>query len=140
MGAYNVSKAGVLALSETLAAELSGTDVTVTVLCPTFVKTNIIQSDGIDAALLSLAESAMRRFGWDPQRVAKVCLDGHDQGKLHVLPQLDARLMSLAKRVAPATFVRAVGLLGRLAPSGTAGPPAPASHGAALPVTASRSS
>ena len=42
MAAYNVSKAGVLSLSETLAAELSGTGVNVTVLCPTFVKTNIV--------------------------------------------------------------------------------------------------
>ena len=44
MAAYNVSKAGVLSLSETLAAELSGTAVRVTVLCPTFVKTNIVES------------------------------------------------------------------------------------------------
>ena len=44
MAAYNVSKAGVLSLSETLAAELSGTGVNVTVLCPTFVKTNIVES------------------------------------------------------------------------------------------------
>ena len=35
MAAYNVSKAGVLSLSETLAAELAGTGVGVTVLCPT---------------------------------------------------------------------------------------------------------
>ena len=42
MAAYNVSKAGVLSLSETLAAELAGTGVAVTVLCPTFVKTNIV--------------------------------------------------------------------------------------------------
>ena len=43
MAAYNVSKAGVLSLSETLAAELSGSGVKVTVLCPTFVKTNIVE-------------------------------------------------------------------------------------------------
>ncbi len=47
MAAYNVSKAGVLSLSETLAAELSGTAVKVTVLCPTFVKTNIVESGRI---------------------------------------------------------------------------------------------
>ncbi|MDT5329984.1 MAG: hypothetical protein QOF31_1281, partial [Mycobacterium sp.] len=47
MAAYNVSKAGVLSLSETLAAELSGTGVNVTVLCPTFVKTNIVESGRI---------------------------------------------------------------------------------------------
>ena len=49
MAAYNVSKAGVLSLSETLAAELSGTAVKVTVLCPTFVKTNIVESGRISA-------------------------------------------------------------------------------------------
>ncbi len=47
MAAYNVSKAGVLSLSETLSAELSGTGVNVTVLCPTFVKTNIVESGRI---------------------------------------------------------------------------------------------
>ena len=44
MGPYNVTKAGVVALSETLAAELSGTGVGVTVLCPTFFRTNILAS------------------------------------------------------------------------------------------------
>ncbi len=53
MAAYNVSKAGVLSLSETLAAELSGTGVHVTVLCPTFVKTNIIVSGGKPALSLT---------------------------------------------------------------------------------------
>ena len=43
-GAYDVSKAGVVALSETLAAELVGTKVGVTVLCPTFFQTNIVKS------------------------------------------------------------------------------------------------
>ncbi|WP_280296790.1 SDR family NAD(P)-dependent oxidoreductase, partial [Nocardia abscessus] len=40
MAAYNVSKAGVLSLSETMAAELSGSGVAVTVLCPTVVGTD----------------------------------------------------------------------------------------------------
>ena len=50
MAAYNVSKAGVLSLSETLAAELSGTGVHVTALCPTFVKTNIVESGRITSS------------------------------------------------------------------------------------------
>lgn len=43
MGPYNVTKAAVVALSETLAGELSG-DLGVTVLCPFFFKTNIAKS------------------------------------------------------------------------------------------------
>jgi short-subunit dehydrogenase len=123
MAAYNVSKAGVLALSETLAAELSGTGVTVTVVCPTFVKTNIIHADAIDAALLALGEQAMARFGWAPERVARVCLDAHARGRMHVLPQLDSRALWAAKRLAPATFTRVIGRLARFAPesAGTAG-------------------
>ncbi len=58
--AYNVSKAGVLSLSETLAAELSGSGVNVTVLCPTFVKTNIVEAGRISAGSTQLADRLMR--------------------------------------------------------------------------------
>jgi NAD(P)-dependent dehydrogenase (short-subunit alcohol dehydrogenase family) len=47
MGAYNVAKYGVVALSETLSSELAMTQspVGVSVLCPSWVKTNIATSD-----------------------------------------------------------------------------------------------
>lgn len=47
MGAYNISKYGVVALSETMAKEmqLAGTNVGVSVLCPAFVATGIATSD-----------------------------------------------------------------------------------------------
>ncbi|ALG08914.1 SDR family NAD(P)-dependent oxidoreductase [Kibdelosporangium phytohabitans] len=117
MAAYNVSKAGVLALSETLAAELSGTDIAVTVLCPTFVKTNIIDSDRIDAAAARLADTMMRLTGVSPHRVARTTLDAHDAGRLHVVPQLDARLVWRTKRALPGAYTRLAGLVGRLLPS-----------------------
>src|SRR5207237_10870369 len=46
MGAYNVTKAGVVALSETLAAEAARDGVGVTVVLPGFFPTNIV-SDGV---------------------------------------------------------------------------------------------
>ena len=58
--AYNVSKAGVLSLSETLAAELAGTGVNVTVLCPTFVKTNIVETGRISDKSTEMADRLMR--------------------------------------------------------------------------------
>src|ERR1700756_1608818 len=64
MGAYNVSKAGVLMLSETLAAELSGSGVKVTVLCPTFVKTNIIEAGRISAGATQLANPIIGLTGF----------------------------------------------------------------------------
>lgn len=66
MRAYNVSKAGVLALSETLSAELNGTGVGVTVLCPTFVKTNIVDNPHIEESAAKLATNLMKWTGVSP--------------------------------------------------------------------------
>lgn len=117
MGAYNVSKAAVLALSETLAAELSGTGVVVTVLCPTFVTTNITSGELIGAAATRLADRLMRLTGASPDDIARTTLDAHDRGRLYVLPQWDARLIWRVKRLLPLPYTRALGLLGRLLPS-----------------------
>jgi NAD(P)-dependent dehydrogenase (short-subunit alcohol dehydrogenase family) len=113
MAAYNVSKAGVLSLSETLAAELSGTAVKVTVLCPTFVKTNIVEAGRISAESSELAAKLMRWTGVSAAKVARMCLDAHDRGELYCMPQLDAKIGWNIKRLAPATYTRAAGLFSR---------------------------
>jgi NAD(P)-dependent dehydrogenase (short-subunit alcohol dehydrogenase family) len=117
MGAYNVSKAGVLMLSETLAAELSGSGVKVTVLCPTFVKTNIIESGRISADATRLANQLMGRTGFTADKVARICLDAHDNGDLYCMPQLEAKIGWNIKRLAPGTYTRVAGLLSRFAPN-----------------------
>jgi NAD(P)-dependent dehydrogenase (short-subunit alcohol dehydrogenase family) len=111
MAAYNVSKAGALSLSETLAAELSGTGVNVTVLCPTFVKTNIVDSGRITAKSTQLADRLMRWTGFSPERVARTCLDTLDRGGLYCMPQPDARIGWGIKRFTPTVYTRAVGLI-----------------------------
>jgi NAD(P)-dependent dehydrogenase (short-subunit alcohol dehydrogenase family) len=118
MAAYNVSKAGVLSLSETLAAELSGTGVNVTVLCPTFVKTNILVSGGnsgrISDKSTQMASRLMRWTGFSPERVARTCLDTLDRGGLYCMPQPDARIGWGIKRFTPTVYTRAVGLATRV--------------------------
>ena len=116
MAAYNVSKAGVVSLSETLAAELSGTGVRVSVLCPTFVKTNILDGAHIAPDSAALARRLMSVVGMSADRVARTCLDAHDRGQLYILPQLDAKAFWRVKRAAPAAFTRGAGLLGRALP------------------------
>jgi short-subunit dehydrogenase len=115
MAAYNVSKAGVVSLSETLEAELSGTDVAVTVLCPTFVRTNIFAGELIDPAAAQLARRIARIVGFSPERVARMTLDAHDRGRLYVMPQPDAKALWRLKRLAPAQYARVAGLIGRIA-------------------------
>jgi short-subunit dehydrogenase len=115
MSAYNVSKAGVLALSETLAAELSGSGVTVTVLCPTFVKTNVVRDGRMTGAAAGLAERLMTWTGMSPEAVVRQTLDAHERGKLHVLPQHHAKALWHLKRHLPVPYTRALGLGFRLA-------------------------
>ena len=116
MAAYNVSKAGVLTLSETLAAELSGSGVKVTVLCPTFVKTNILEAGRISSETNQFAHKIMRWTGVSAEKVAKTCLDAHDRGDLYCMPQLEAKFGWNIKRLAPGTYTRFAGLLNRVAP------------------------
>ena len=115
MAPYNVSKAGVLALSETMAAELSGTKVAVTVLCPTFVKTAIAVDGRISGESASLATNLMRWTGRSPESIVRTTLNAHDRGQLHVVPQLDAKAVWQAKRLSPATYTRVAGLINRAA-------------------------
>ena len=115
MGPYNVTKAGVLALSETLAAETAGTGVNVTVLCPTVVNTNIFTSGRIHGGVPPVLNRLIELTGVSADSVATTTLNALDRGRLHVLPQFDARMIWRAKRLLPATYTRGAGLLGRLA-------------------------
>ncbi len=110
MAAYNVSKAGVLSLSETLAAELFGSAVKVTVLCPTFVKTNIVESGRISAESTEFATKLMRWTGFSAAKVARICLDAHDRGDLYCMPKLEAKIGWNIKRLVPGVYTRTVGL------------------------------
>lgn len=114
MGPYNVSKAGVLALSETLAAELAGTRVNVCALCPTFVKTNIVKDGRISGEQSKLASRVMAWTGVSADGVVLTALKALDRGQLYVMPQLDARTVWRMKRYAPAGYLQGTRLVSRL--------------------------
>ncbi len=128
MGPYNVTKAAVLALSETLKAELVGTGVRVTALCPTFVKTNIVRDGRIPANTGKLGNRLMAWTGVSPDAVAKTTLDALDGDRLYVLPQLEARMIWRMKRLAPVSYNVGSGVLGRV--FGPREPKGDRSHGA----------
>ena len=113
MGPYNASKAAVLALSETLAAETAGAGITVTALCPTVVKTNIFRDGRIDDSVTPLMNKWVSLTGVSAEGVAATTLKALDKGRLYVLPQVDARLIWRAKRYLPTTYARGAGLLSR---------------------------
>jgi NAD(P)-dependent dehydrogenase (short-subunit alcohol dehydrogenase family) len=112
MGAYNVAKAGVVALSETLNAELVGSKVGVTVLCPTFFKTNIANSGRFtDEKMRDVARKFVDR-GKSAEVVARAALASVDRGELYALPMADARWLWRLKRASPSTFNSLAGRIG----------------------------
>ena len=113
MGPYNATKAAALAISETLAAELSETNVQVTALCPTLVKTNIAANGRITGDSGALFNRLMDRFGMSAEQVARITLNGLDRGQLYVMPQLDAKLIWRLKRLLPGGYAVGTGLLNR---------------------------
>ena len=113
---YNVTKAAVAALSETMAAELTGTDINITVLCPTAVKTNIIENGNLPSETGNLASNIMGKwmFSESPDEVARQTLTALDKKQLYMMPQFDSRLVWRMKRYAPNLYTKAVGEIYRL--------------------------
>lgn len=104
MAAYNVSKAGVLALSETLRAEMAGTHVHVTAVCPTFVKTAIVENGRISNNASGSTARLMEASGITAEALAKAALNGLDRDEPYVVPQLAARTLWRIKRALPGLY------------------------------------
>jgi len=106
MAPYNATKAAVIALSETLAVELAGTGVGVSVLCPTFFRSNLVRSSrtAVDGALHRAARQLVERSHLSAGDVARAALAAAEGGALHIAPQPDGRWLWRLKRLSPALF------------------------------------
>jgi NAD(P)-dependent dehydrogenase (short-subunit alcohol dehydrogenase family) len=109
MGAYNVSKAGVVALSETLLAELVGTKIGVTVLCPTFFQTDIVKNGRYPSAKHQALAQKLVDGGTSAEVIAQAALKAVLANQFFCVPMLDGRWFWRAKRLAPSVFARLVG-------------------------------
>jgi NAD(P)-dependent dehydrogenase (short-subunit alcohol dehydrogenase family) len=113
MGAYNVAKAGVVALSETMAAELAKTKVGVTVLCPTFFRTNIAKNGRFADAKTRAAAEKLVDGGKDADDIARAAIAAVEKRQLYCVPIADGRWFWRVKRASPETFRKLAGLVGR---------------------------
>ena len=111
MGPYNVTKAAVVALSETLAGELIGTGVGVSVLCPFFFSTNIAKNarSGSRAVSAESVEKLMKRTPVQAGQVAKLALRACERGQLYVFPHREAKAIATVKRFMPETLLKKIG-------------------------------
>lgn len=111
MTAYNVTKSSVLALSETLSAELRSANIRVNVLCPTLVPTNIMKNGRLPSRYAGLADQLLMNHAFtNSHAVAKLSLDHLDAGKLYTIPQPDAKLFWWLKRLSPQLYTRLLGV------------------------------
>jgi short-subunit dehydrogenase len=97
--AYGASKAFVLSYGQATGAELRGTGVTLTTLCPGPVETEFAERAGFDE---DDAEAALPTFMWVPAaEVAKAAIDGLDKGRRVVIPGAANRMAAGLAHMTP---------------------------------------
>lgn len=105
MASYNVSKAGVIALSETLRQELQQSGIQVHAVCPAFFQTNLTSSmrseiPGIQQNVGKL----MQRSKVTADNVADDIYQAVEKGEFWVLPHAMERRLWYVKRYTPPVF------------------------------------
>lgn len=101
MATYAATKAFVLSFSEALNAELSGTGVSCTALCPGPVKTEFAEVAGSAGLEESMPGIAMV----DASDVARHAVDGMSKGRRIVIPGIANAATAYAGRLAPRSLV-----------------------------------
>lgn len=106
MAPYNLSKAAVVALSETLHGELKPKGVGVTVVCPGPMPTKFIESALFNSdALRQLTESYVRDSTLDPADVAAAAIEASERRQLYVVLGTDQKWYWRIKRFLPTTLL-----------------------------------
>jgi uncharacterized protein len=99
---YGATKAFVLSFSEAVSAELRGTGVTMTALCPGPVATPFIEAGGFKRDQKGMGPS----FIWSSAHdVAKAGIEGADKGKRVVIPGLGPRATAFLGQHSPRSIV-----------------------------------
>ncbi|MEM6639611.1 MAG: SDR family NAD(P)-dependent oxidoreductase [Pseudomonadota bacterium] len=107
MATYNVTKAGVIALSETLRTEWLADKIGVTVVCPSFFQTGLLdhsESFGID--LKRIGSKLMANSPITAEDVARRVVADAEAKRFMCIPHSDARWLHRLKRLAPEMFSR----------------------------------
>jgi NADP-dependent 3-hydroxy acid dehydrogenase YdfG len=123
MISYNATKAAVLSLSETLSGELAASRTQVSVVMPTFVPTNLIESFRGPAEARERATQAMRASRYLATDAARDILLQAGEGGLYIVLPASARMLWRLKRWAPRFFLKRVLALREKMRAGQANPP-----------------
>lgn len=99
---YGASKAAVKLFTEGLYAELSDTNVRVSVVFPGATKTNIAENSGAGAPKQPKDNSQEQNFPMlSPEEVAQIIIDGMEKNKFQIFTGKDSNLMNMLCRLNP---------------------------------------
>ena len=114
MGAYNLTKAAVISLSETLRAELSPYNIGVTTVCPSMFSSNLFESLRHETdEQRQIAKYLFNTASMSSAEVAKHVLKAVKKNRLYVLPQADAKFGWISKRLFPKLYFGTISLFYR---------------------------
>jgi len=108
MSAYNVTKAGVIALSETLVGELAGSGIQVSCAMPGFFRTHLLDHMHAPPEENRLARQLMDNSGHDANEAAAALLGAVAAGDLYVIWPPEYRWAWRLKRWFPRWFLKRV--------------------------------
>lgn len=115
MMSYGVSKAAVVAFSEQLRAECANSGIIVSVICPAFFKTNLMQGAVGAERIRLLGQKMMERSPDSLEQVADRVFVGINQQRFLILPTRHEPMRWRFKRFFPERYFRAlVKIAGRM--------------------------
>jgi NAD(P)-dependent dehydrogenase (short-subunit alcohol dehydrogenase family) len=107
MASYNMTKAGVISLSETLRLELAPHNIGVSVICPAFFKTNLMdQFTSTDERQRILAEAFFSKSTVTAEKIARHVIRSIRKKRFYIITQFDGKLMWYAKRYFPELYFK----------------------------------
>ncbi|MCX5866785.1 MAG: SDR family NAD(P)-dependent oxidoreductase [Proteobacteria bacterium] len=105
MGPYNVTKAAVISLSESLKVEMAPLNIGITVACPMFFNTNLVKDmKHTDPWETEFANAAFQYSRISSDEVARRIIKAVEKGKLYVVPMLSGKVFWANKRLSPSLY------------------------------------
>ncbi|MEH6634190.1 MAG: SDR family NAD(P)-dependent oxidoreductase [Halioglobus sp.] len=113
MSAYNVAKAGVVSLSETLKVELSTHNIGVTVVCPTVFVTSLEETLTGGRKMEDNLIKQLQTSKVSAQDIVDDVMSAIERDRLYVMTQADAKWGWRFKRLFPELYIRVMSYLYR---------------------------
>lgn len=114
MASYNVTKAAIISLSETLKSELAPHNIGITVVCPTFFKTNLLTTMRYtDEFQKTFAETAFENGRLSAETIAEMTVRAVEKNQIYLIPQAVGKVQWVMKRLSPSRYYKNMAFMNR---------------------------